>query len=315
MYCVKVEPGTEKTRVRNYAGAFLPSYSPAVRYAVSAGKRSLIVPGYVFTLSPVGKSVLVPEEEWRVIDALSDPSLSSVNSEGVIWDGPLKGLTAASVDEKYSAVQITADLLGESRSYWIPAKIAEPGEAPAAEEEASGGEEAPAGPEEGPEGGQTPAAEEIPEGIEPGNTAPEGKKEKETRKMSKPEYTQEQIDHAIARTQEIGLRPAAEETGISWQTIASFFRKAGIPLPSRQGKPDSAPESPRKRKPRGKAKEAAPEAGMIPPGDAPAGEAGEAVTDPAELEKWKIENAVLKDQIARLEEKIARLKSALQELM
>ena len=101
MYCVKVEPGTEKTRVRNYAGAFLPSYSPAVRYAVSAGKRSLIVPGYVFTLSPVGKSVLVPEEEWRIIDALSDPSLSSVNSEGVIWDGPLKGLIAASVDEKY----------------------------------------------------------------------------------------------------------------------------------------------------------------------------------------------------------------------
>ena len=126
MYCIKVELGKERIRVRGVGSGFLPTYTPYVRNRSGEGKtaRQLIVPGYVFTLVRTRYAIQVPDEEWKVIEALSDSKMSTVR-DGQIVDGPLAALTPYIRQIGEDAVQIRAELLGEERQYRLPVKNAE----------------------------------------------------------------------------------------------------------------------------------------------------------------------------------------------
>ena len=70
MYAVKVEFGKERIRVRHYRDGFLPYYISCAESDV--GKRKLVVPGYVFTMTKVNGAEKVPDPDWAVIEAISD---------------------------------------------------------------------------------------------------------------------------------------------------------------------------------------------------------------------------------------------------
>ena len=91
MYCIRVKVGQERLLVGMYSSAFIPSYISAEAHPYK-GERKLVVPGYIFTIQKESKAILVPEEEWRIIEALSDTQPSFVDDMGKILSGPLLGL-------------------------------------------------------------------------------------------------------------------------------------------------------------------------------------------------------------------------------
>ena len=113
-----------------------------------------------------------------------------------------------------------------------------------------------------------------------------------------------------AKAEEIGVKAAADSFGVPWQVIAQMKRRAAEA---------AAGETAEKKAVRARAaareadalKADAKEAdavGAVAPAEAekPAGEKAEETASPLALE-----NAVLKEKIARLEEKAAQLKKAL----
>ena len=55
--------------------------------------KHLVVPGYVFTPNYVPGTVQVPEGEWKIIDALSDPQPSVLDhANRLITEGPLQAI-------------------------------------------------------------------------------------------------------------------------------------------------------------------------------------------------------------------------------
>jgi hypothetical protein len=187
MYCVKTETGKERIRVRSVSSGFLPSY---VFANSGSGARRLVVPGYIFSLTRLPRSVQVPEDEWKIIDALSDPHPSRIGPDGKVVSGPLAGLGSCITAVKEDRIQITATLLGEVRVYWIAA-------------ERDGGEE----------------TEESTKETNPEVSSMEKKRV----------FTAEEIRKALELQEQIGNRAAAAQLGISWQQLARWKRDATRP--------------------------------------------------------------------------------------
>ena len=160
----------------------------------------------------------------------------------------------------------------------------------------------------------------------------------------KVEYTPEQEAEMIARSEEVGVQQAAKEYSVPWQVIAGMKRRANAK--------DGGKETPKAQKAKpgkkaGKAKKMKATADDVPAENAGAANTAEAaleaepaenaavlpekgIPEPAEneevmletetsalteIEPLKIENAVLREKISKLELQVAKLKKSLQELL
>ena len=128
MYAVKVEQGRERFEVRRISSGFLPSYRVYSGSSDGASVRWPVIPGYVFSLVMVRNAIIVSEEEWEIIDKLSDSRPSVIDAEGKIISGPLAGLSHLVVKTGRNFVQIRANLLGEERTYHLLCETAEEAE-------------------------------------------------------------------------------------------------------------------------------------------------------------------------------------------
>ena len=113
MYAVKVEQGRERFEVRRISSGFLPSYRVYSGSSDGASVRWPVIPGYVFSLVMVRNAIIVSEEEWEIIDRLSDSRPSVIDAE---------------VKTGRNFVQIRANLLGEERTYHLLCETAEEAE-------------------------------------------------------------------------------------------------------------------------------------------------------------------------------------------
>ena len=136
MYCVKVEKGRERASVRNYQTGFLPTYKPALLIPPDSSKyrrtfplntkgvKKFVVPGYVFMLRKDPRSQPVNEEEWRIIEAISNSKISILDqAAGKITSGPLTTINHLITQIEEDRVQIKARILGEDRKYWLQVSI------------------------------------------------------------------------------------------------------------------------------------------------------------------------------------------------
>ncbi len=110
MYYIKVTPGTERIQVRRYCNGFLASYQPGKAGAEKG--RELIIPGAIFMLTKMPRYEVVPEEDWKMIDALSDSKVSVIGEDGKLISVPMMGLVdhlISRTDRKHRVVQILLD--------------------------------------------------------------------------------------------------------------------------------------------------------------------------------------------------------------
>ena len=100
MYCINVTPGSERIKVRQVASGFNPKYREAEGKGKISDKR-LVVPGYVFTMQFTPGARKVPDAEWKIIEAVSDPHPSTVDQrKRKMVEGPLK-----SIEDMISVIQ------------------------------------------------------------------------------------------------------------------------------------------------------------------------------------------------------------------
>ena len=263
MYSIRVAEGRERVEVRKYSSAFVPSYIPAPQpdasEPVPGGTRKLIVPGYVFTLRAERQAVPVPEDECRIIDALSSSRPSVIDDTGKIVSGPLAGLEDAVAGVETDRVLIRVRLLGKTREYWIRVRH----------------EAEDAVPSSGPvsSAGNTLGQEEAA--------------------MA---YTREQIDTILADAEIKGIHAAARSAGVPWQTVCSWAKKSGRQI---------TPKAEAADKKRTGSAAGVKKTEQSPPETVPE----------SDLSPLEIENAVLRERIRKLENKIQKLKKAIAELM
>ena len=141
-------------------------------------------------------------------------------------------------------------------------------------------------------------------------------KTKENREMSekgnqKVEYTPEQEAEMIARSEEVGIQQAAKEYSVPWQVIAGMKRRANAK--------DGGKKAPKARKAEpgkkaGKVKKAETVAEVAPAENVSVAPKSE-VKVSAEVEALKIENAVLRERILKLEVQAEKLKNSLLHLL
>ncbi len=136
----------------------------------------------------------------------------------------------------------------------------------------------------------SPEVESAPEAPQPAGNTTEGQEDTEM------EYTQERIDMILADAEANGIHAAAKAADIPWQTILSWARKTGRQITPKQVKKSAVRKA---------GKTAAPAKAA-----SPANPASKDNRSPLE-----IENAVLRERIAKLEAKIQKLQSAITELM
>ena len=196
MYAVKVEQGRERPEVRKISTGFLPSYRVYTGSAEEKSVRWLVVPGYVFSLSMTRNAQPVPNEEWEIIDKLSASAISTLDKDGKIVSGPLKGLDPYVTKTGKDHVQLCVNLFGEARTYRLPCRIAE----------------------------ETEEAAEAKESKAKMADAASGKKE----------LSEEQIAAALKRAEKVGIHAAAREFGIAWQTLAGIRRRAAVAVPEKK---------------------------------------------------------------------------------
>ena len=199
MYCVNVGEGKERARVRDYHSGFLPSYKPAFLYPPDShmnrkprpndrGIKRFIVPGYVFLFQYAARSTLVPENDWKVIEAISDTRLSRLDpGTGRIVEGPLKEVNHLITQVDGDCIQLKANLFGVQRQYWLRVSLASSGVTERTTETAV---------------------------------------EEERTMRQKAEYPQEQISAMLERAEIIGIHATADEYGLAWQTLMSIKKKA-----------------------------------------------------------------------------------------
>jgi len=300
MYAVKVDFGRESLAAKQMGGCVLPEYM------TENGWKRLVLPGYVFRAEATIDAVEVPEKEWKIIEALADPHMSTFNPEvKKITHGPLVGLPARKANLKRSAVMIQAVLLGVPQNYWMKVWV----------------------------GTEPPAEEMLLPAVEP--IRKRGKKKPEE---DKPAYTEEQKQEAIRLAAEKGARAAGEELGIPWQTITWWDRKANPDRVSkrkaaeaesaesgrrrrRKAEPEEAAEAAPARRGRRKAKpEEAAEAAPVRRGRKKANPEEAAEAAPVRRsrktlspEQLKSENEQLREEKARLEAQAAELAKELEE--
>lgn len=267
MYCVKVGVGKERARVRDYHSGFLPSYKPAFLYPSDShlnwkprlndrGVKRFIVPGYVFLFQYAARSTLVAENEWKVIEAISDIHLSTLDPDTEqIVEGPLKEVNHLITQVDGDCIQISVDLLGVQRQYWLRVSLTS--------------------------SAITERTTEI--AIEKDRTM-----------KQKTEYSQEQIAAMLERAEKIGIHAAANEYGIAWQTLTRMKQKAESGDLSAGTKKDI-------KKPKQKSSNA------------------QSKKKASDVEKSKsellVENAMLKERITKLEEKIKTFQKATKDLI
>ena len=246
--------------------------------------RRFVVPGVVFTLVKTRGAEKVPEEEWQVIEALSDPKPSAADEAGILLSGPLKAVEGAvSVDPVRKTAVVRASLLGEERRYEVAVEIAQP-EGNMVESEA---------------GKTTEKTEEPTMAKKSGST-----------------YTEEQKAAMVARAEEIGVRAAAKEYGVAWQVVAQFRRRAAEAAQAAAGEPKAAAgkKVPVKKKAKNSAVKEVQKTAVQDAVKNVEKESAAAAKKPDEAEALRVENAVLREQVASLTEQVARLKKALAEL-
>ena len=139
---------------------------------------------------------LVPNEEWEIIDKLSASAISTLDKDGKIVSGPLKGLDPYVTKTGKDHVQLCVNLFGEARTYRLPCRIAE----------------------------ETEEAAEAKESKAKMADAESGKKE----------LSEEQIAAALKRAEKVGIHAAAREFGIAWQTLARIRRRAAAAVPEKK---------------------------------------------------------------------------------
>ena len=296
MYCVKVEPGKERIRVRHFTAGFLPSYMPAkdpdVPFALTNADsapvpdarkkvRKLIVPGYVFSLQYTPGAKPVDEGEWRIIEALSDSHVSTYDFEnGTFVEGPLVGMDPYVVHAGNDFVQIRTMLLGEERDYWVTAaRPAAPAPLSADPEESGDREQSDAA-----EGDQMPTEAANTKAVDPIN------------------YTREQIEAILLDAEKIGVHAAARAHGVKWQTVRSWAQKSGKEIHPKQSRKTAGTGGKAKKETRKKT-ETKPSRGRKKAADSPAAHSLEA------------ENAALRERVASLEKKIEKIRKVLAELL
>jgi len=111
MYALKVEQGKERILVRHISSGFVPSFQ------AKPGVRLLVVPGYVFSLVKVARSELVPENEWEIIEKISNSKPSVISKDGIFISGPLTGLDQYIVRREQNKVKISVKLFNRQREY------------------------------------------------------------------------------------------------------------------------------------------------------------------------------------------------------
>ena len=298
MYCIKVDPGRERIKVRQVSCGFIPKYMHAEGNGKPEEKR-FVVPGYVFTLQYAPGAVKVPDEEWAVIEAVSDSHLSSVDRESrTITEGPLKAIADSVAVIEAERVKVVARILGERRTYWLAVETCDPA-AETAEEAA----DSPEGMAEGAGNAEEALTAENELGAEKAEfSEKKGKERKTAASHSKYDFTDEQKARMLARAEEVGNRQAAEEFSVPWQVIAQIKRRErernGGTYESEAPKAETGRKAGRPKK-----ADAAPKAAVALP------------AEPDDIESLKAENALLREKIAKLEEKAASLKKAILEIM
>lgn len=285
MFAIQVELGKERIRVRSYMNGFLPSYLPAGQ---KAGKK-LVIPGYVFMLTRIPGAEKVPDEEWRIIEAISDPHPSTVSRDWKrITGGPLEGLEIHKVDRRNSAIRIRQKLLGTEREYWLKVE------------------------------------EEPMQDVQPEEEAKQKEKkinkQTEGRDMAeKKTYTNEEIKAALQKAKDVGIHAAGKELNIPWQTILGWEKKENpdrVTVKQAKGAKKAAKAAKTVKEENDTANketvtvETAPEKKKEKNG-----KVVETVKTTAPAGDIFLENAVLKERIAILESQVAKLKKALAELM
>ena len=332
MYAIQVEPGKERIRVRHYTNGFLPSYRPADE---GGAGRKLVVPGYIFMLTKVPGAVKVPDSDWKVIEAISDTHASTISDNWkTISAGPLQGLLILRVNQKQSSVLIRAKLLGITRDYWL--KV-EPELLPKTDDEHA-----------------APVIESMQQKKQ--TEEAEMAENKAGKKAEKKTYTEEEIQAALKKADEVGIHAAGKELDIPWQAILGWAKKANpdrVPVKKAEKKEkkekqekaavkakgtkpakiklaakkaeaeatvektvettvEKAVEQPARRKP-GRPKKAAAEKTVK---TEKTEEKKKVLKAPVSSEEQlKIENAVLKEKIAKLETQVDKLKKAIADLM
>ena len=134
MFIMKTDQGRERIKVRSIRSGFLPFYNSFARG--NRGKQ-LVIPGCIFTINWITSAEKISDEEWTLIEAISDPRPSLVDPESeTIIDGPLKLLQPYVVKfgRGFHTALINVTLLGEERTYWVGLhKVTDPEEQPADE--------------------------------------------------------------------------------------------------------------------------------------------------------------------------------------
>ena len=319
MYCVKVEPGKERIKVRQVASGFLPSYREADETGRPDERKRFVVPGYVFMLQYAPGAVPVPEEEWKMIEAISDPAPSTLDfANRKIVEGPLQAVEGNIIAFEENRIRVYANLLGENRWYRLAV-------VPFVPEAAEGSDGTGAAGDAGADGSDGAAADGAGADGSDGTIAAEGAGEtakgeaEDMSEIARSGYTKEQEAQMIARAEEIGVRAAAAEYGVNWQVVAGMKRRAknGGKEAAEEKKPAKAP----------KTEAAAPETAAAPEKTAAGEAAPKAAGTPAEtatatetaasgnIEALKVENAILREKIEKMEAQVEKLRKALQELI
>lgn len=319
MYCVKVEPGKERIKVRQVASGFLPSYREADETGRPDERKRFVVPGYVFMLQYAPGAVLVPEEEWKMIEAISDPAPSTLDfANRKIVEGPLQAVEGNITAFEENRIRVYANLLGENRWYRLAV-------VPFVPEAAEGSDGTGAAGDAGADGSDGAAADDAGADGSDGTIAAEGAGEtakgeaEDMSEIARSGYTKEQEAQMIARAEEIGVRAAAAEYGVNWQVVAGMKRRAknGGKEAAEEKKPAKAP----------KTEAAAPETAAAPEKTTAGEAAPKAAGTPAEtatatetaasgnIEALKVENAILREKIEKMEAQVEKLRKALQELI
>lgn len=319
MYCVKVEPGKERIKVRQVASGFLPSYREADETGRPDERKRFVVPGYVFMLQYAPGAVLVPEEEWKMIEAISDPAPSTLDfANRKIVEGPLQAVEGNITAFEENRIRVYANLLGENRWYRLAV-------VPFVPEAAEGSDGTGAAGDAGADGSDGAAADGAGADGSDGTIAAEGAGEtakgeaEDMSEIARSGYTKEQEAQIIARAEEIGVRAAAAEYGVNWQVVAGMKRRAknGGKEAAEEKKPAKAP----------KTEAAAPETAAAPEKTTAGEAAPKAAGTPAEtatatetaasgnIEALKVENAILREKIEKMEAQVEKLRKALQELI
>ncbi|MER1994118.1 MAG: hypothetical protein ABS897_08795 [Eubacteriales bacterium] len=266
MYAVKVETGRERPEVRRISTGFLPTYRVYTGSTEDKTVRWLVVPGYVFSLSMTRKAEPVPNEEWEIIDKLSASAISTVDKSGKILSGPLTGLDRYVTKTGKDYVQLCVNLLGEARTYRLLCR--------------------------------------IEDGTEEAEEAKESEAKMADAASAKKELSEDQIMAALKRAEKVGIRAAASEFGMAWQTLSWIRRKstaAAVPekkAPEEQTITKRGPGRPKKADAKGNGPKIV-----------------KAVAQQLSEAELEAENAALRKQVEELTAKLEKAKTTLAGVM